>query len=652
MARLPLLSVTVLILTLVCGATEICLAQDADGDGIPDAEDICPLLPNPEQRGLVKLNDPLPAGGAVSAFDVSDDGLWVVYHSDQLVDEVYEIFRVAVEGGAALRLNPPLLPDRDVDTFLISPDSSRVVYNADQDTDGRLSVFSVPMAGGDPVLLSGTHRTFNPMLVSPDGSWIAFMAPDTLFFNRVFFTVPIAGGTIYEHNTEQPSGEGNVHAGRFSPDGQWLLFQDIDGSPSSVPRLYSASSGESGKHYVSGEVTSPPYLISPDSSLIVYSYGDYNYFYSELRSTPIDANDPVALNDPADPYPQTVASAISPVEIDGAYRVVFSDNYGLSSTAIDGSDLRSLDSAHGANTIRITPDGSRVLYGAWRLFSVDILGETDPIELSGTMISGGRLEDFLLSPDGQTVVYRADQDTDGIFELFAVPVTGGDEVKISGPMIPDGDVEADYAFSAAGDTIVYRADHAIDGIFELFAASIDGGEVLKLNDALPAGGSIHEFLLTPDGSRVVYLGDQETAGVDELFSVLLYTDRDADGVYGSCDCDSGNDLLWTAPEEVSDLRIEHSGAIGGTSTLSWSAVDYVGGVADAVYDTLRTDMPNGFRSGSGGSIICVAVDESDTASTDDEDPGGCFFYVIRSGNPCAEGSVGDGRDAGVEAVCP
>lgn len=41
----------------------------------------------------------------------------------------------------------------------------------------------------------------------------------------------------------------------------------------------------------------------------------------------------------------------------------------------------------------------------------------------------------------------------------------------------------------------------------------------KLNDALPSGGDVYGFEVTPDSSRVVYLGDQDTDEVRELYSV-------------------------------------------------------------------------------------------------------------------------------------
>jgi hypothetical protein len=56
----------------------------------------------------------------------------------------------------------------------------------------------------------------------------------------------------------------------------------------------------------------------------------------------------------------------------------------------------------------------------------------DIIKLSGTMVAGGNVVDFKISPDGILVAYLADQLIDDQFELFVVDVAGGIAVNISG----------------------------------------------------------------------------------------------------------------------------------------------------------------------------------------------------------------------------
>lgn len=83
-----------------------------------------------------------------------------------------------------------------------------------------------------------------------------------------------------------------------------------------------------------------------------------------------------------------------------------------------------------------------------------------------SMPAFGSVMDFEISPDGGYVVYWADQETDGVFELWSVPLSGGTPVRLSGALVGDG--------------------------------------------------RPHSFGITPDSSRVVYKVEQDSAGVDEL----------------------------------------------------------------------------------------------------------------------------------------
>ncbi len=102
--------------------------------------------------------------------------------------------------------------------------------------------------------------------------------------------------------------------------------------------------------------------------------------------------------------------------------------------------------------------------------------------------------------------------------------------KLSGPLAQpsSGDV-LDYLVSADGTRVVYRADQAQDGVFELFSAPADGSApAVRLNAPLPPGGSIGFLTLDPfvprafalgASGRVVYTGDQTTDDVFEIYSV-------------------------------------------------------------------------------------------------------------------------------------
>ena len=57
------------------------------------------------------------------------------------------------------------------------------------------------------------------------------------------------------------------------------------------------------------------------------------------------------------------------------------------------------------------------------------------IKLSGVMPPFGDVDRFLTSPDGRYAVYLADQETDGVYEVYSVLVGGGSPVRLN-PLPP------------------------------------------------------------------------------------------------------------------------------------------------------------------------------------------------------------------------
>ena len=60
--------------------------------------------------------------------------------------------------------------------------------------------------------------------------------------------------------------------------------------------------------------------------------------------------------------------------------------------------------------------------------------------VSGNLVSGGNVESFRWAPDDSGIGYIADQNADGIFELFASLPNGGETATISGSIAGAGDV--------------------------------------------------------------------------------------------------------------------------------------------------------------------------------------------------------------------
>jgi Tol biopolymer transport system component len=162
-------------------------------------------------------------------------------------------------------------------------------------------------------------------------------------------------------------------------------------------------------------------------------------------------------------------------------------------------------------------DGSIALYASFD-------DGTEIIELSGALVVGGDVVDFEVSPDGNFVAYVADQDKNGLFELYVVPVDkASDEsaVKVSVALEGNGIKgtfagSGEYYFAWAPDSsrVAYIADAAdpVAGQFELFSSTPNGREKDLISDLTDPNTDVRDFQWEPESSLIAYVADQETVG--------------------------------------------------------------------------------------------------------------------------------------------
>lgn len=153
------------------------------------------------------------------------------------------------------------------------------------------------------------------------------------------------------------------------------------------------------------------------------------------------------------------------------------------------------------------------------------------IRLSNPLDPGGNVVDFKVSPDGLFVAYVADQDQD---ELFVVPVdksASESAQKISGTPMAGGGLKkiaaGQYAFAWAPDSsrIAYLADQNTDGVVELYSNTPDGTDrTTVLLSVLPGDDrDVEDFAWSPDFSnsqKIAYLADGDLNDVIELYTTL------------------------------------------------------------------------------------------------------------------------------------
>jgi Tol biopolymer transport system component len=178
---------------------------------------------------------------------VSPDGQWVVFSQrPSLFQFIFELYSARLDGSSGpLKLNAPLVSggnlvtSNDSAAFAISPDSTRVVYVADQEQDERFELYSVPIDDSvspvklnEPLPVGGDVYAVGPdyehVQIAPDSSRVVYVADQNVNDRLELYSVPLAGGPTIPLNGTFVSG-GNIAVG-----------------------------------------SGAPFLISPDSSLVVY----------------------------------------------------------------------------------------------------------------------------------------------------------------------------------------------------------------------------------------------------------------------------------------------------------------------------------------------------------------------------------------------
>lgn len=185
----------------------------------------------------------------------------------------------------------------------------------------------------------------------------------------------------------------------------------------------------------------------------------------------------------------------------------------------------------------VSPDSSKVVFRsntetpftAFRLFATPIQSPLAPPNRVGPeLVVGGNVAQEFKFRANNSVVFRGDIETVGVQELFISSPRLDDffALKVSRALTAGGDVNRGFDVSADGRYIVYTADARIDGVTELFSTRMSSPIVrYKLNpNNLSSTEDVLNFKISPNNARVVYMSDERSDNVNELFSVAIDDD--------------------------------------------------------------------------------------------------------------------------------
>ncbi len=120
--------------------------------------------------------------------------------------------------------------------------------------------------------------------------------------------------------------------------------------------------------------------------------------------------------------------------------------------------------------------------------------EAAAIKLNPPLVAGGAVLDVQLTPDGTRVVYLADQETNGVAELYSVPVSGGPATKLNKPLVAGGAVKA-FNLTPDGSRVVFMADQDFNDIVEIYSVPVAGwaGHATERSAHAPGRGQRQEL---------------------------------------------------------------------------------------------------------------------------------------------------------------
>ena len=578
-------------------------------DGVSDEVHELFSVPADRSSAPVKLNPTPVTDGDVSAnYSIDPTDTRLAFLADLDTNDVQELYSVPLDGSAAtIKLHPS---SSSVHAFRFTPDGSSVLFGGN--VGPVRGLFRVPSTGGTPALRSdslASTAVASPLEFNADGSTCLYVQNHTLLdpfggflgsYENLHAT-GVASGPPIALTTESASGSSSFNPVLFpkrSADGASVFFvrqefntyslQVVPIDASLAPRAIAFTTTPWGCAEVDDGLVLPlesrlsrvaldgsevlplsgPLLLgavvgdvaefepTPDGLQVVYR----TTFEERLRVVGVGGGSPARVLVAPD-APQGIAQPGSIVLAPDSRSVAFLQmGRVLGRLDLYSAPLRTAEaprrindpvaqgtlSSMAALESRFTLDGTRIVFAAtlgntpYALFLAPLDGSVPARRLNGSG-ADARLWDgaivssderaFALTSDGSRVVYSATTTSGSRHNLFSASLaTSNAPVQLTNLTVDGTSVYGNWELTSDGSRVVYMADQDVRFRSELYSVPVDGSAApVKLNPPLVSGGSVGTWVesatllpyvrLSPGGTRAVYLADQVTDEKWDLFSV-------------------------------------------------------------------------------------------------------------------------------------
>ena len=401
--------------------------------------------------------------------------------------------------------------------------------------------------GGDGGNSGGNVGTNPPAPPARTPETVVFVAADDQGVNGATQLFAIEDDGTNQRMLSEPmvSSDSDIRSFQISPDGQWVAYL-ADHRFSGQDVLYVASIDGSSHRQVSLDVgdqlirSVKTFDWAPDSQQLVYSGN------MEDR-TPVPGADEVYLvNRDGSAHQKingfvgwpAVVSVLNPqFSPDGRYIIqevalfdpstspnpdqIFAIN--IHDTSVGSANIRrvvTMDGNRRLGNVSWSPDSERIAYradqeadGIQQLYVINAAqgGGNVRVTDNGTVNSVGRW-----SPDGAEIAHLDNPTQPLLQDLLVSPgAAGTDRVLVS--LSPAGGFVTDYQWSPDGASIAYVANQDTRNIAELYVVPSAGGTSVKINGPFLSTSDVLDFSWSADGRRIAYTADQDVDEVVELF---------------------------------------------------------------------------------------------------------------------------------------
>ena len=403
-------------------------------------------------------------------------------------------------------LTPQIAPGDDVGPGEIAASGTQIVFWAELGNNDP-GIYRVPLdASTGQRLLSVDHQVLAERLVlTPDRLTVLYVGR-TSADDYEYFRVAATGGALPVAVTALDPSFFTTENFEVSPDGIQFVFRAASNEQPSALRSIRLSEPPGFGTLLGPAAFVTDLTFSRDSQVVAYRTG-----LGELRTVPVDAS----------AGSRAIASSVEGFAFVRPGNIVYSvtgspdGNVFLRDRRANGAPVALGLSTSFPKTVRglrASPDGTRVAFasdqlvdGVTELFVRASDASSNLVRVNDDLRTRkvGAVTGFEGEPNGKHVVYRADENTAGRFELFSVPADGNHEpVRLSADLAQHGEVGPNFAVSDLG-RVVYVATRDNEGRMDLWVAPSAGGvPAVNLTTTLHPLGTVLDFDLA--GDRVLF----------------------------------------------------------------------------------------------------------------------------------------------------